>query len=300
MTFYRGTDIETFNQEAFAENAILGEYHPIIEVDLPDGVRIGDYKYQDSANFEDFIVDKREVAITGGLTDRFTSATKFTKTTFPPGLVLKMDETNIPADVEAIEYDIDWFDAHPGVLAHVTTLRDGEIREDGRITALARADSIEEVMVDEWRREEIQNEATANRYTTEREVVAFGEEIWLDDSVTAMVMVLGTTGTSPYQIRHSLGESPSYRTSLGRVKDAETRDVVAGEDEYKKQAELLYDEVDDLIAFDEAPLYLVAVESRNDIRSEDGRIDPENFRFVYNGRSFDEDYSRNSALLGGV
>jgi len=297
--FYRGSDIRSLNSDEFLNNAIDGSAYPVVDVDFPEDESVADYKYQDTSNFLRYIEDSREVAITGGLTDTLPAAIKFTQQAFPPGLVLIMDETNIPADVEPIDYSIDWFDAHPGVLAHVTTLRDGELREDGRISALMGVDG-ESMTVDEWRRSEIENEATASRYTTEREVVAFGDEIWLDDSVTSMAMYLGTTGVSPYTIKNALKEVPGYRSSLGTIKNADTREVVAGAEEYRKQAEALYDVIEPLIDFGGAPMYLVAVDSHNDVRAKDGRIEPDNFRFVYNGRGFDTSYERNSHLLGNV
>lgn len=294
--FYRGADIKSLNADEFRNNAIDGNMVPVVEVDFPDGVEVSDFRNQTIDNIEEYIVSRDEVPITGGLTDNLPAAIKFTKQRFPPGIVLHMDETNVAADVESIQYDPDWFDAHPGVLAHVTTLHDGELREDGRITALLDVRDDKTVLF-ETRRSEIENEGTASRVTTEREVVAFGEEIWLDDSITAMVMYRGTTGTSPYTLATSLYEAPGYRSKLGRVYDVEERKVVAGSEDYRKQAELLYEEVTPLIQYD-GPLFIVAVESHNDIRSEDQRIEPDNFRFVYNGTGFDTDYQRNSNLLG--
>lgn len=297
--FYRGADLRSLNSNEFLNRQIDGNTHPVIEVNFPDGESVEDYKLQDIENFADHITRRGEVAITGGLTDTLPAAIKFTKQTFPPGLVLHMDETNIPDDVEAIQYDPDWFDAHPGVLAHVTTLRDGELRQDGDIIGLLDVRG-GKTIVGEYRRSEIENEGTASRYTTEREVIAYDDAIYIDRSVASMAMYLGTTGTSPYTIKNALKEAPGYRSSLGTIKNTETREVVAGPEEYRKQAEALWDVVRPLIDYDEAPLYLVAVESRNDVRAENGRISPDNFRFVYNDKTgFDDDYARNSHLLGG-
>lgn len=296
--FYRGADLRSLNSNEFLDRTIDGERVPVYEVDFPEGVTVEDYKNQSVHNFGEYITSSEEVAITGGLTDNLPAAIKFTKQVSPPGLVLLMDETNIPSRVESIQYDPDWFDRNPGVLAHVTDLHDGELREGGQIVGLLSVRE-DKTVLSEYRRREIVNNATANRYTTEREVVAFDDDIYIDHAVQSMAMYLGTTGVSPYTILHSLTEMPGYRSKLGDVFDIENREVVARNEEYRKQAELLYEEVRPLIDYDEAPFYLVAVESRNDVRSGDGRIEPDNFRFVYNGREFDTDYSRNSELLGG-
>jgi hypothetical protein len=116
--------------------------------------------------------------------------------------------------------------------------------------------------------------------------------------VEAVVCVRGTTGVSPYTLSASLSEHPRYRVGSGGVKDVETRERVAGPEDYEAQAEVLYEKIEEVMDYDGAPLYLVAVDSMNDIRSDDGAIDPDNFRFVYNGTGFGRDYQRNSKLLG--
>lgn len=295
--FYRGAEIKELNQDEFMDNTIDGEEIQVIEVDFPDGVGLDEYKLQEIHNFARFISDSERVDITGGLTDRLTAAIKFTQQTFPPGVVLIMDETNIPASVEEVEYDPDWFDAHPGVLARVTTLRDGEVREDGKIIGFLDGRE-DKTIVGEHRRSEVEAEATANRYVTEREMVAFTDEIWLDDAITSLAIYRGTSGTSPYTLTASLSESPLYRTGISGVKEIETRKRVADLDDYRTQAELLYDEIPPLLQYDADNLFLVAVEDMNDVSSRNDRIQPDNFEFVYNGRGFDESYQRNSHLLG--
>jgi hypothetical protein len=268
-------------------------------VDFPEGESVEKYKLQDVEKFGDFIERRENVPITGGLTDTLPGAVKFTKSDYPPGLVLHIDPDEVRSRLEPIQYDIDWFDANPGVLAHVTTLRDGELREDGRISALLDVKD-DKITVDEYRRAEVKNEATASRYTTEREVIAFDDEIHLDGSIKAMAVYLGTSGTSPYTLARTLDLAPKYTNALGTVKNRKTGEVIGQSDDYEALAAELYDDLGDFIDYDDAPLYIVAVKSRNDVRAEHGRITPENFRFVYNGRSFDRDYTRNSRLLGGA
>lgn len=296
--FYRGSDIRALNSNEFLDGQVDGNRYPVIWVDFPEGVEAGDFKYQDISNLDEFVKRRERVAVTGGLTDTLPASIKFTKRGFPPGAVLHIDESNVATDIEPIDYSPEWFDSNPGVLAHVTTLRDGELRESGRIIGLLDVKD-DKVTVGEHRRGEIENEATANRYTTERESVAFEDSIDISGAVTAVAMYLGTTGVSPHTIKNALKDSPGHRSKLGTIIDTETREVVAAQDDYRAQAEALYDVVRPIIDYDEAPFYIVAVESRNDVRAEDGRITPENFRFVYNGRSFDTDYGRNSQLLGG-
>lgn len=297
MKFYRGAGIKELNADEFVNNAIDGEDIPVIDVALPDGESVSDYRYQALSNIDQFITNRRTVQITGGLTDRVTAAIKFTKDAYPPGMVLILDPTNIPADTEMVQYDPEWFDAHPGVLAHVSTLYDGEAREDGDIVAFL--DQREDkTVISESRRSEIEREGTASRVTSEREYVAFGSEIWLDDAVTNLVIYRGTTGTSPYTLARSLFEAPTYRSRLGDVYDIEESKIVASNDDYESQAKILYEEAEKLIQYDTNRLHIVAVDSMNDIRSDDGRIEPGNFRFVYNGRGFDTSYERNAHLLG--
>ena len=295
--FYRGADLRSLNQNEFRDDAIQGEAIPVYKASLPETESAEDYQNQDIENIAPFIEQRDSVSITGGLTGKLSAAIKFTKRTFPPGLVLVMDETNIPAEVERVEYTPEWFDAHPGVLAHVTTLHDGELRSDGDITALVSARD-DQTVISEPRRTEIENEATASRYASEEEMVAFAPEVWLDSSVTDMAAYLGTSGVSPYTIPHALAESPNYRSSLGTIKDLDTREVVAQEDEYRKQAEALYDEMMDYIEYRDVPFHIVAVESRNDVGTNAGYIERDNFRFVYDGSSFSTNYDRHSALLG--
>lgn len=296
--FYRGADIPSLNQTELTDGVVRGDGVTVIDVDFPEGESASDYKYQDVSSFERYITDRREVPVTGGMTDNLPAAIKFTKERWPPGLVLFLDGPTVGAQVKPIEYDTGWFNDRPGVLAHVTTLRDGELREDGRITALLRVDETK-TTVDEWRDSEVQNEATASRYTTESEAVAEAESVDISGAVQNMVMYRGTTGTSPYTLATALFESETYQSSLGDIRRIEDRTRVAGSEEYRKQAELLYDEVGSMIQGNTNRLYLVAVDRMNEVSARNRRIQPDNFRFVYNGRVFDTSYERNSHLLGG-
>lgn len=295
---YRGSDIRSLNSNEFLTGKIKGSRYEVIEVDFPDTLTVDDFKYQSIESWDTYITRRMEVPITGGLSDDLPAAIKFTKHISPPGAVLHIDSAEVAGQIRKIQYNPEWFDNNPGALAEVSTLWDGELREDGRIIALLRVDPSKTV-ISEPRRSQVESEATSNTYSSEHEYLAFADDIDISGSIKAIVLYLGTTGTSPYTIRHALTELPGYYSSMGTVLDNETRDVIAGPDDYRKHAEALYTEMKELIDHD-APLYLVAVESRNDVRGDDGRISPDNFRFVYNGRGFDTDYGRNSALLGGV
>lgn len=295
--YYRGADPQTLNRD-LSRGKIRGERIRVIEVDFPETVSIDDFQYQDISNLEEYVTDDRRVGVTGGLTTNLPAAVKFTGHVYPPGVVAVIDPSDVSPRVEPIEYDLDWFNDNPGVLAHVTTLRNAELREDGEIVALL-DEKEDKTTVDEYRQRSIENEATARRYTTEEEVVTFDDKLPLSGSVDALVSYLGTTGTSPYTIHHTLTECPLYRNFLGSVEDARSREVVAEKDDYRKQAKLLYDQMVKMLP-EYIPYYIVAVDSRNDVRERDGRITPENFRWVYNGHGFDEDWGRNSRLLGGV
>lgn len=298
MAFYRGADLKSLNQNEFLSGAINGGQTLVVNAEMTPEELAENWQAQALYNIEDAITDREEVWVTGGLTDTLPAAVKFTKQIFPPGIVLHMDESRIPESVDPIQYDADWFDAHPGALAHVSTLHDGELHVNGEIRGLLRVDD-DKAVISEWGRDRVESQATMSTYTSEREMVAFTDTIPLGDAVNSMATYLGTTGVSPYTIYNALSESPGYRSSLGTIKNRETREVAASDGEYREQAALLYDELTPAIQYEDAPFYLVAVESRNDVQAEDGRITPENFRFVYNGRGFDTSYERNSHLLGG-
>ncbi|MFW5950405.1 MAG: hypothetical protein ACOCR6_03610, partial [archaeon] len=290
-------DVRTMNGD-LSRGAVRGEDIRVVTVDFPDTVNVEDFQFQDISNLDGYITEDKTVGVTGGVTANVPAAAKFTGRRYPPGVVAVIDPSRVPVRLEQIEYDLEWFNDNPGVLAHVTTLRDAELREGGEIVALL-DEKENKTTVGEPRQRSIENEATARRYTTEEERVAFGGEIPLNDSVVALVSYLGTEGTSPYTIKNSLIESPMYQSRSRGVRDVETREMVAESGEYRKHAELLYDAMVPMLPED-IPYYIVAVDSRNDVRPSNGRITPENFRWVYNGHGFDEDWGRNSRLLGGV
>lgn len=294
---YRGSDIRMLNTNELLDQTVDGAKIPIIEVDFPDGESVEDYSYQYVSNFEEHITRRYNVGVTGGLTDSVPAATKFTKTRYPPGLVLYIDENVLPADVVEVQYDVEWFDANPGALAHVTTLHDGEIRSGGEIIGFLK-EKENGLIVNEARDSQIESEATASRVTTERELVAFDSEIYLGDSVRRAAMFRGTTGVSPYKLLASISEMPGYRTGSGGVKDLDGGGYVAGVEDYREQAKILYDGVLDLVDFDRNELFLVAIDDFNGMDSSNAQIQYDNFRFVYNGTGFDDDYERNSFLLG--
>lgn len=296
--YYRGADINSLNADEFRDNTIDGHYVHVTEVDFPPDVRRENWQAQGVYNFEQYVTDSRDVPITGGLTDNLPAAIKFTKSADPPGVVLFLDSSKIIGEVTAIEYDIEWFDNNPGALAHVDTLNDGELREGGEIIGML--DSKDgNWYVREYGRDRAENTASRSTYESESEAIAFTDEIGLDGSIRNLATYAGTTGVSPYTLYNYANNITSYMSGLARLQNRDLDPQRIDAEDYRTQAEVVYDAMVDIIQYPTEDYHIVAVESMNDVHEEEGRVTPENFRFVYNGRDFDESYERNSHLLGG-
>jgi hypothetical protein len=295
--FYRGADVRSLNSNEFARGRITGEPIDVAYAEMGEQALTENWQAQGIHNLSEYITEYATVDITGGLTETLSAAIKFTDVGDYPGVVLHIDESRISTPITPIEYDPGWFDRNPGVLGHVITLGDGEIHVNDRILGLTDAREGNTIIYN-WGRGRVENEATANRYATESEVVAFANEIDLGSSVRSMAAYLGTTGVSPYTVTNALTILPGYRSSIGTIKNTQTGAVVGGPEDYRAHAEALYEAMVEAIEYDTARFYIVGLESRNDVRNGDERIDHDNFRWVYNGREFDTDYQRNSHLLG--
>jgi len=296
---YRGGDLRLLNDGALDDGRIASNDFPVVYADPPPNPDRQNRFAQAISTVEEYITRRETVSVAGGVTSTLPAAIKFTKNVGPPGVVLHLDESVVGPQVTGIEYTLEWFDNHPGVLAHTDTLSDGEYRVDGEILSMLDVQD-DKTVFHQYGRDRVESRATSPTYQDEMEMVSTDGPIDVSGAITAIAVYLGTEGTSGYTIRNNLKSLSAFDARFGSIKDAETGEVVAGSDDYRAQAEVLYEELPDLLASTPAPLYLVAVDSRNDIQADDGRITPENFRFVYNGRGFDTDYGRNSSLLGGI
>lgn len=294
---YRGSDIKGLNQNEFKRGRIEGESYPVwyssaTEDELRESRNAhGIWKYEDE-------IERREdVYVTGGLTDLLGPAVNFSTTLGgAPGAVIILDRDKVQSEIERIEYDLEWFDAHPGVMAHVSTLYNGEFRANGELYSMMSENDNGWVFY-EYGRDRVESRATSPTYQGEREFFTFAESIELGGAVDAVATYGGTTGVSTSTLANYLKEVGMYQDRLGRfVPYDDDKDVIYNED-YRGLAEAVHEAMLDLMEYRPTDYYIVAVDSMNDVGN-DPEIERDNFRFVYDGQRFITDYDEVPVLMG--
>jgi hypothetical protein len=124
--------------------------------------------------------------VTGGFTDLFGQTRRFQGKQFGTVAVFEADKI----DLQPIQYDRDWMDAHPGVLCHVLTTADYEIRlEDkglwGIVETRPQADGTRVARVEHFGSMPATSEES--RFANESEWVTLSPSVSTDRGLRAVV-----------------------------------------------------------------------------------------------------------------
>lgn len=167
---YRGANLDTLN-EMLSTGTIEGDTHSIYTASLDDiPESVGHRESFEDLPFYD--VEDTTADVTGGLTDSLPETRRFRDT---DGLVAVIDGRQTP--FQKVHYDYDWMDANPGVLAHILTTVDGElrIRGEGLYGALDRtplAGGGYKWIIEHWGQEELPATSEQSMFADESEWVA--------------------------------------------------------------------------------------------------------------------------------
>jgi len=168
---YRGTHLGLANKAEFVTGRVEPTSALILDMELPENRTVGAYEVKDALGYPEFINSQRTVKVTGGFTDRLGPAVSFSKNRHPPGVVLLLRRSKLPPSLTPVEYNFEWFNRHPGALAHVGTIFDGEVRVDGTLSALL-SKTGDKYIIKEANDRYLRSEATSSIYTEEREEVS--------------------------------------------------------------------------------------------------------------------------------
>jgi hypothetical protein len=207
---YRGAGVEE-TENILDRRALTGKDYPVWWVDnspeeIDDARALGIEGALDVAYRED-------VPITGGLSSSLGGAQKFSQSLSEVGVVLVFDPEKVDPTPEPITYDLEWFDAHAGLLARVASLVDGEVRtaDDGSLYGLVREDGV----IDSTGRENLSLKTQTPMYSDEQEFYVPGKTLNLSGAVVGAVSVLHTQRAVGGSIQGALVEYPGYMR--GRV-----------------------------------------------------------------------------------
>lgn len=299
MTYlYRGADLKRLNTVEFPNGEIPANTFPVWYGDFTDEELAESRNAHGLYKYADRIIRRDDVPVTGGLSESVSAAVKFTKSTKPPGAVLFINRNRMSEDVTPIQYNAEWFDNHPGAIAHVSTLNKGEFRVGDEIYGLM-SENDNGWYINRWGREGVESRATSSTYTSEQELVSFADGVSLGDSVDAIATYGGTTGVSPYKLYEYVKEIGPYRSSLGSLIPYDDGGEIIRKDDYRELAEAAHSAMLEFMQYQPDTYYIVAVTSMNDVRG--GPISDDTFQFAYDGSRFIEDPDTAEArMLRGV
>lgn len=295
--YYRGADLKRLNSVELTQRRVPGNDFPVYYASMTDEQIREGWNAQGVHNLDHVIDRETTESIVGGFTPNLPAAIKFSKSTTPPGAVLFLDRDKLNPPVERIEYDTEWFDEHPGMMAHVSTLNNGELRVNGKLYALL-SENDNGWFIREWGRDRIESRATSPTFQGEDEFAARAESVNLDGAISYIATYGGTEGVSPYTLYQYAKEISGYTDRLGTLVDRDGDGESVGTDDYRAQAKLVYDSMTEMLQWRDSAYHVVAVDSMNDVSQKDGRVTPENFRFIYNGGAFIEEYGRAQPFVG--
>lgn len=195
---YRGNKPDPLVAE-LQDRAIQGAEHTIYQGELtkfPDddptgpGLSAGD----PVATLPWANLDQFTAGVTGGVTDRLIATRQFTDAN---RYVIVLDADVVP--FEPVQYDYDWFDANPGVLTHIVSSSDGEIRvrraysgNEYRLYGLAeekiKMDQPNVMSVSYWGGPDgLPATSPTSNFASESEWVAFQSSVGLDGAIEGVL-----------------------------------------------------------------------------------------------------------------
>lgn len=210
---------------------------------------------------------------TPGFTDNLGTATFFSWYSWEAaGLVLGFDPDRIPG-VEPVEYRIDYMDEHPGVLARIETLADGEVRWEGQAVGLVNAGT-----ANKWHGD-LDGRIDNPTYAKEAEWWTPETDVDVDRALESVVCYAGT-GHGKGEIESMLQTFEGYYKGFGNGTAVEYMEA-------EEQVRALYDEVSDQMSRYADRLVVILLEEHGWI-SKDDRDLRENFLMAYDGSILSE------------
>lgn len=207
---YRGRRLPELNQDEFQDNTIDGNTYRIVRVRMTtDQIDQMETGFTLDA-LPGILQGVDTVHVTGGLSENVGTAVHFSGgadvTNLQLPLILALDPDRIVGDVVRVDYTYDWFNAHPGALAHVDTTAKGEIRVNGDLWGLLREGN-RAVFVSLWGQDQVMERAEFMQFSEEEERIAFAREIPLDASFLGSASVYDAkpaSSFSPTQVASSV------------------------------------------------------------------------------------------------
>lgn len=292
---YRGEPVEALNIDEFKDNAIDGTAFDVWDYDPTDDEDESPI-LNSISNIPGEVAGHRKVDVTGGLTRSIGAAVNFQNPGgFTIGLSLILDANRIVGEVVPIEYGLSWFDRHPGVMARVETLADGEVRVDGDLMGLVdtQAGSGNRT-VNKWGRERMEARANSPTYRKEDEIVAMASEIDLDGALKAAVGYYNRRQASGGALEPVLNEQDGFSSRPRMGSDA----VDTSDADDRELTKWLYRETVRRAHLDER--YIALVVTQDPVSVGDTKIAKDNFSWVYDGSTYIEDYEDARMYLGRV
>lgn len=194
---YRGSTVEDLNADEFQDNAINGNPIRVLHTRMTeaeiDSVGLG----QAIDELPGTLERDEQVDITGGLTSNLGTGIFFSlasRDDIP--VTLFLEARSIEGEVVPVTYTLEWFTDHPGALAHVDTIPDGEVHVNGNLIGLFDSAWQDDASISVWKHN-IEGRATSMTLSEEEETIAFAPEINLDRALVAMATFVPTGPTVP-------------------------------------------------------------------------------------------------------
>mgnify|MGYP006268942207 CR=1 FL=1 len=185
---YRGAEIQSLRANELSRGRVTGEQIDVWtfseEHDRGDVMAKKPQSVESDASHD-------TVNIVGGFTDNYGAAVHFSGgyQDFP---VLYALRNNAALDVQRINYNLQFMHMNEGVLAHIDTLSDGEVRYGGRVVGV-----INDGTVSDWGQSNMESTATSPMYSEEDEYYASAPFVNVESSVNGSVSILFTGATAP-------------------------------------------------------------------------------------------------------
>lgn len=290
-TLYRGEPVARLNENEFRNGLIETAGVDIWEVvhATEDELQLDDRQAFFGTDREDlpFPTDSYTQEFTAGFTDHIGAAVFFSwYDHHEPGIVLSFDSSAIP-DIEPVEYELDYMNRNPGILARIETLADGEIRWGGEVIGLHNGGS-----ASRWR-PDMPSRVDNKTYIEESEWWTPSTSVPVRSGLQSVVSYV-ETGHGDGEIEYVLSNMEGYYVGYG---DGHTDAKFLDTDE---QIMAYYDALSDEMNDYEDKLTVVLLDTDgagNDVRKSTENL-RDKFLMAYDGDRLIESASAASQWLG--
>lgn len=298
---YRGSSIDDFNRDEFRTHSIGGNGWDVWHAEMPEEERdrtkddsdFSVYRVQSVNKLEEWITGREVIDVTGGMTSNMGTAAHFSHNYTDPGLVIHLREEKIPAETVVVEYDREWADDHPGALSHIDDLTTGEVHVNDQLWGQVNTNEDGVEYIQQWGGE-ARRKIESGLFKDEAEMLAFTDEVWLDDTVEAVVAYYKIRGGTTTDQSSVLADLPGYTESFGYGDDVVRLDSFTE----KEKTKHLYREIVDLTQWREEDIFVCIMQDDRKFGKDADRVPEDEFKWVYNGRDFIEDYDEAGAIVG--